>query len=152
MTIYRGVHYLRKNFDSAAIVATLATVAVTDEAGGLSDGDHAVLAALRRSNSALEDAPLPEIQDYLRGLGDEQVPGRMVRVFAIEKGDAKHTEEGGDPQFHAHGLANEDGGQKCHQDDLETENRHGDGDIPLFQCQELRKLPDKDVIIIYSET
>lgn len=83
MTIHRGVHYLRKNFDSAAIVAALAAIAATDEAGDLSDGDHAVLAALRRSNSVLEDAPLPEIQDYLRGLDEEQVPGLVSNVKGI---------------------------------------------------------------------
>lgn len=83
MATHRGIHYLRKNFDSAAIVTTLATVALTDDPGDLEEGDHAVLAALRRSNSALENAPLPEIQDYLSGLDDDQVPGLVSNVKGI---------------------------------------------------------------------
>lgn len=83
MATHKGVHYLRKNFDSAAIVTALSAVALTDEAGDLSEGDHAILAALRRSNTVLEDAPLPEVQDYLRGLDDEQVPGLISNVKGI---------------------------------------------------------------------
>ena len=49
----------------------------------LSDGDHAILAALRRSNPVLENAPLPEVQDYLRSLNEEQVPGLISNVKGI---------------------------------------------------------------------
>lgn len=83
MATHRGLHYLRKTFDSAAIVTALSTIALTDDAGDLSEGDHAILAALRRSNSELGTAPLPEIQDYLRGLDDEQVPGLISNVKGI---------------------------------------------------------------------
>lgn len=84
MATHRGIHYLRTNFDFAAIVTALSTIALTDEVGGdLSEGDHAILVALRRSNSVLENAPLPEIQDYLRGLDDEQVPGLISNVKGI---------------------------------------------------------------------
>jgi hypothetical protein len=83
MVAHRGLHYLRKNFDSAAIVAALSTIALTGDAEALSEGDHAILAALRRSNSALENAPLPEIQDYLRSLDEEQVPGLISNVKGI---------------------------------------------------------------------
>lgn len=79
----RGIHYLRKNFDSAAIVTALSAIALTDDAGSLSEGEHAILAALRRSNSALENAPIPDIQDYLRGLNDDQVPGLVSNVKGI---------------------------------------------------------------------
>ncbi|MBD3794135.1 MAG: hypothetical protein IE889_08305 [Campylobacterales bacterium] len=83
MATSKGLHYLRSNFDSAAIVAALSTVAITDETGNLEEGDHAVLAALRRSNSVLENAPLSEIQDYLRGLDEDQVPGLVSNVKGI---------------------------------------------------------------------
>lgn len=83
MAPHRGLHYLRKNFDSAAIVTPLSTIPLTDDAGDLSEGDHAILAALRRSNSELKNAPLPEIQDYLRVLDDEQVPGLISNVKGI---------------------------------------------------------------------
>jgi hypothetical protein len=83
MATHRGLHYLRKNFDSAAIVTALSSIALADEAGDLTEGDHAILAALRRSNSVLENALLPEIQDYLRGLDDEQVPGLVSNVKGI---------------------------------------------------------------------
>jgi len=83
MAAHKGVHYLQKNFDSAAIVTALSAVALTDEAGDLSEGDHAILAALRRSSTVLKDASLPEVQDYLRGLDDEQVPGLISNVKGI---------------------------------------------------------------------
>ena len=75
----KGIHYIRKNFDSAAIVTALSAVALTDEAGHLEEEDHAILAALRRSNSVLQNAPLPEIQDYLRGLDETRFLGSSQR-------------------------------------------------------------------------
>lgn len=83
MASHKAIHYLRKNFDSAAIVTALSTVALTDEASDLEEGDHAVLAALRRSNSVLENAPLPEIQDYLQRLDEDQIPGLVSNVKGI---------------------------------------------------------------------
>jgi len=79
----RGLQYLRKNFDSAAIVSALSAIALTNDAEVLEDRDYAVLAALRRSNSVLENAPLPEVQGYLRGLDDDQVPGLVSNVKGI---------------------------------------------------------------------
>ena len=83
MAAHKAIRYLRKNFDSASIVAALSAVALTDEPGDLSEGDHAILAALRRSNSVLENAPLPEIQDYLRNLDEDQIPGLVSNVKGI---------------------------------------------------------------------
>src|SRR5687768_2254342 len=77
------VKYLRRNFDDAAIVAVLAALAVNDDPATLGDKDFAVLAALRRSNFALANTPLPEVQAYLRELGDEQVPGLVSNVKGI---------------------------------------------------------------------
>jgi hypothetical protein len=79
----QGLHYLRKNFDSAAIVSALSAVAFTDDPGDLEDRDHAVLAALRRSNSLLENSPLPEVQEYLHDLDQDQIPGLVSNVKGI---------------------------------------------------------------------
>ncbi|MBE0595841.1 MAG: hypothetical protein IH614_01075 [Desulfuromonadales bacterium] len=83
MTSRRALQYLRKNFDSVAIVTALATVAITEEISVLSEKEHAVLAALRRSNSSLQDVSYPEIQDYLRGLNETQIPGLVSNVKGI---------------------------------------------------------------------
>lgn len=83
MPASKGIHYLRKNFDSAAIITALASIAFTDEAGDLEEGDYATLAALRRSNSMLENAPLPEIQAYLCGLDEDQIHGLVSNVKGI---------------------------------------------------------------------
>src|SRR5687767_250523 len=79
----RGIHYLRTNFDYIAIVSALSAIALTPDPAQLTGTDHAVLAALRRSNNALEDAALVDVQGYLRGLSDEQVPGLVSNVKGI---------------------------------------------------------------------
>jgi hypothetical protein len=78
-----NICYLRKNFDSAAILTVILSVAFGDDTGNLNERDYAVLAALRRSNSALKNASLPEIQEYLRRLDDNQVPGLVSNVKGI---------------------------------------------------------------------
>ena len=83
MPTSRGLQYLRKNFDSAAILSALSAVALTDDAAALEERDYAVLAALRRSNTVLENAPLPEVQGYLRGLDEDQIPGLVSNVKGI---------------------------------------------------------------------
>lgn len=79
----RCLHYLRKNFDAAAIVSAISVVAISDDAADLDDREHAILAALRRSNLLLENAPLPEIRDYLTDLDHYQVPGLVSNVKGI---------------------------------------------------------------------
>ena len=79
----RGLHYLRKNFDPLAIVTALSAIALTDDASVLEDRDYVVLAALRRSSSILENASLPEIQAYFRGLNEDQIPGLVSNVKGI---------------------------------------------------------------------
>jgi hypothetical protein len=79
----RALQYLRKNFDSAAIVSALSAVVLTDNPATLEERDYAVLAALRRSTTYLETAPLPEVKDYLRGLDEDQIPGLVSNVKGI---------------------------------------------------------------------
>ena len=83
MASQRGVHYLRKNFDSVAIITAISAIALTDNPNHLNEKDYAVLAALRRSNSMLENATLSEIQSYLRQLDETQVPGLISNVKGI---------------------------------------------------------------------
>ena len=83
MPTTRALQYLRKNFDSTAIMSALSAVALTDDAAILEERDYAVLAALRRSNTVLENAPLPEVQGYLRGLDEDQIPGLVSNVKGI---------------------------------------------------------------------
>lgn len=79
----RGLSYLRKNFDSLAIVTALSSVAISEETESFDEQEHAVLAALRRSNSVLENAQIPEIQEYLRGLDNAQLPGLVSNIKGV---------------------------------------------------------------------
>jgi hypothetical protein len=79
----RGLHYLRTNFDYLTITTALAAIALTPDPTALTDTDYAMLAALRRSSNALEDAPLAEIQDYLGRLSESQLPGLVSNVKGI---------------------------------------------------------------------
>jgi len=75
--------YIRRNIDEAAIVAALAAVGTTEFLAELSDQDQLVLAALRRANHSLSDATVEEIQSYLSGLDEEQIPGLVSNVKGI---------------------------------------------------------------------
>jgi hypothetical protein len=81
--IGKGVQYIRKNFDPIAILTAVAAIAATDEASDLSEEELSVLAALKRSNSALQDASLPDIQDYLSALDNDQIKGLVSNVKGI---------------------------------------------------------------------
>lgn len=77
----RFVHYVRKNFDALAITTTLAHLAWSTS--DLSELDHTVLAALRRSHSPLEQASLDEIQAYLQQFNEDQIVGLISNVKGI---------------------------------------------------------------------
>ena len=77
------VSYLKTRLDSVAIVTSLVTVVMTDEFAHLEARDHAVLAALRRANSDLQDASLTEIQAYLFNLSESQQLGLISNVKGI---------------------------------------------------------------------
>jgi hypothetical protein len=77
------LRYLRKNFDSAAIVSALAAIGLDKGDSALNEEQLAVLAALKRSSSSLENASLEQIQEYLRGLDADQVPGVISNTKGI---------------------------------------------------------------------
>ena len=60
-------HYIRKNFDEAAIVAALASLATTANFDSMSEQDALVLTSLRRGNSSLADQPIEDVQDHHEG-------------------------------------------------------------------------------------
>lgn len=76
-------HYVRRNVDEAAIVAALAAVGTSESLGELSDQEHLVLAALRRANHSLSDSSMEDIQGYLAGLDEDQIPGLVSNVKGI---------------------------------------------------------------------
>lgn len=79
----KAIHYLRTNFDTVGLVGLLASASFAPSAAALSDEEHAVLAALRRSNEELATAPLEDVQAYLQGLDADQVPGLVSNVKGI---------------------------------------------------------------------
>ena len=79
----KALAYLRSNLDEVAIIAAIAAVARTQATAELSEQETMVLSALKRANPSLQDASLGEIQGYLEGLDDEQVPGLVSNVKGI---------------------------------------------------------------------
>ncbi len=56
---------------------------MSDDSAEFGDRNFAVLAALKRAHADLEDASLPEIQEYLRGLDESQVRGLVSNVKGV---------------------------------------------------------------------
>ena len=77
------LRYVRKRFDSLAIVTVLGKIAVAENMSVMTDSDQAILAALRRSRNDLSHADPREIQEYLTNLEEEQVPGLVSNVKGI---------------------------------------------------------------------
>lgn len=73
--------YISKRFDEAAILASLARVAFSEEQEFL-EGDYAVLAALRRSSPDW-DLTISETTDRLSGYSEEQIGGLVSNVKGI---------------------------------------------------------------------
>jgi len=78
----KAYRFIKRNFDEAAIIAALASIATSDP-GDLTDNDHYILAALRRMKNDLSEASPEEIQTYLSSLSDEQIPGVVSNVKGI---------------------------------------------------------------------
>ena len=79
----KALAYIRSNLDEAAIIAAVAAVARATSAAELSEQETMVLSALKRANPGLQDASLGEIQGYLEGLNDDQIPGLISNVKGI---------------------------------------------------------------------
>lgn len=77
-----AVRYIRTNLEEPLILASLGRMAFSG-VGDLSETDHAVLAAFRRSNSALHEAGPEEISAYLRSLDHNAIQGVVSNTKGI---------------------------------------------------------------------
>jgi len=75
--------FTKNNVDEMGIVAALLAVASSGHSSELSGMDYSVLEALQRSNHALADAPLEDIQLYLGNLEGAQITGLISNVKGI---------------------------------------------------------------------
>jgi|GEM_PF-672094 len=75
--------FTKNNADEMGIVAALLSVASSGHSSELSEMDYSVLEALQRSNHALADAPLEDIQLYLGNLEGAQITGLISNVKGI---------------------------------------------------------------------
>jgi len=75
--------FTKNNVDEMGIVAALLAVASSGHSSELSEMDYSVLEALQRSNHALADAPLEDIQLYLGNLEGAQITGLISNVKGI---------------------------------------------------------------------
>jgi hypothetical protein len=75
--------FTKNNADEMGIVAALLSVASSGHSSELSEMDYSVLEALQRSNHALADAPLEDIQLYLGNLDGSQITGLISNVKGI---------------------------------------------------------------------
>ncbi len=79
----RSYHYVRNHLDELSIVTVLVAIGTATDDYVLSEQDHVVLAALKRANHALSDSSVEEVQTYLSGLSDKQIPGLVSNVKGI---------------------------------------------------------------------
>ena len=79
----KALAYIRSNLDEAAIIAAVAAIARATSAAELSEQGTMVLSALKRANPGLQEASLEEVQSYLAGLNDDQIPGLISNVKGI---------------------------------------------------------------------
>jgi len=77
-----AVRYVRTHLDEALIIGALGKMAFSGMAG-LSDSEQAVLAALRRSSTELQDASPEAISEYLSAMSEESLPGLVSNVKGI---------------------------------------------------------------------
>ncbi len=75
--------FTKNNADEMGIVAALLAVASSSHSSELNEMDYSVLEALQRSNPALADAPLEDIQLYLGNLDGSQLTGLISNVKGI---------------------------------------------------------------------
>lgn len=77
-----AVRYIRTNLEEPLILASLARMAFSGMSG-LTETDQAVLAAFRRSSTALRGADAEQVGAYLRGLDEDALPGIVSNTKGI---------------------------------------------------------------------
>ena len=79
----RITHFVRENFDQAAIITALVSLSTNGGEKILSTEESVVLAALRRSAKKFENASLEEISEILNSYDENQIPGVVNNVKGI---------------------------------------------------------------------
>ncbi len=95
------INYLKRNFDELGIITVLVSIANSGKSLSFAEQDLMVLTALRRSNNALANAPLEEVQQYLSNLDESQIVGLVSNVKGMlhEMEFVKIENEDGDSVF-----------------------------------------------------
>jgi len=75
--------FTKNNADEMGVVAALLAIASSGHSSELNEMDYSVLEALQRSNPALADVPLEDIQLYLGNLEGSQITGLISNVKGI---------------------------------------------------------------------
>lgn len=70
----------KKNFDEISILSGLALL--SNSAADFDESDY-IIQAIRRSTSALKNASISEISDYIRSMNDSQIPGFANNIKGI---------------------------------------------------------------------
>ena len=80
---HRITHFVRENFDQAAIITALVSLSINGGEKILSTEESVVLAALRRSAKKFENASLEQISEILNSYDENQIPGLVNNVKGI---------------------------------------------------------------------
>jgi len=91
------IHYLKNNFDEAAILACLADLAFTP-GFELNEENQSILSALRRSSEEFKYSSIEEISHHLSDYNDSQISGLVsnIKGIAHEMAFVKLENEDGD--------------------------------------------------------
>jgi len=91
------IHYLKNNFDEAAILACLADLAFTP-GFELNEENQSILSALRRSSEEFKYSSIEEINHHLSDYNDSQISGLVsnIKGIAHEMAFVKLENENGD--------------------------------------------------------
>jgi len=91
------IHYLKNNFDEAAILACLADLAFTP-GFELNEENQSILSALRRSSEEFKYSSIEEINHHLSDYNDSQISGLVsnIKGIAHEMAFVKLENEDGD--------------------------------------------------------
>ena len=75
------IRYIGKNLDEAGILAALGNIKVAEKLDSLKEQDQLILEAFKRYSNSTQS--LDEIQNYLEGMAESQIPGVVNNVKGI---------------------------------------------------------------------
>jgi len=77
----KTLRYIGKNLDEAGILAALGNIKVAEKLDSLKEQDQLILEAFKRYSNSTQS--LDEIQNYLEGMTESQIPGVVNNVKGI---------------------------------------------------------------------